>query len=221
MTDGPAAAQSFYGRWARVYDAVARHTPGIGSVRGALADALDLRPGDTVVEMGCGTGANVPYLREQIGPEGEYVGVDFTRPALDRARASAPWDNVSFVRGDAAAPPIEGQVDAVVATFVVGMLPDPARAVAGWIDLLGPDGRLGLLDAASSRRWYAAPGNLAFRAFVRASAPAPTRWRRDESPTTVLDRRVADARQALTRRTRTVHREQRALGYLHLAVGKR
>ncbi len=221
MTDGPAAAQAFYGRWARVYDAVARYTPGIGDVRAGFADALDLRPGDAVVEMGCGTGANVPYLRERVGPDGRVVGVDFTRPALERARASAPWDNVSFVRGDAAAPPVDGPVDAVVATFVVGMLPDPARTVGDWIDLLGPDGRLGLLDAASSRRWYATPGNLAFRAFVRASAPSPTRWRRGESPTDVLDRRVADARQALTRRSRTVHRTERALGYLHLAVGKR
>jgi ubiquinone/menaquinone biosynthesis C-methylase UbiE len=221
MTDGPAAAQRFYGRWARVYDAVARHTPGIGDVRGEFVDALDLQPGDTVVEMGCGTGANVPYLRDRVGPEGRVVGVDFTRPALGRARAAAPWDNVSFVRGDAAAPPVDGPVDAVVATFVVGMLPNPARAVGDWIDLLGPGGRVGLLDAASSRRWYAGPANVAFRAFVRASAPAPTRWRRGESPASVLDRRVADARQALKRRSRTVHDGERALGYLHLAVGHR
>jgi ubiquinone/menaquinone biosynthesis C-methylase UbiE len=221
MTDGATAAQQFYGRWARVYDAVARRTPGVGSVRADLADALALQPGDTVVEMGCGTGANVPHLRERVGPEGRVVGVDFTRPALDRARAASPWDNVSFARGDATAPPVDGPVDAVVATFVVGMLPDPARAVGDWVDLLAPDGRVGLLDAASSRRWYATPANLAFRGFVRASAPSPTRWRRDESPTDVLDRRVADARDALRRRTRSVAESEHALGFLHLAVGRR
>jgi len=218
---GAATAQRFYGRWAGLYDAIARRTPGVGSARTAFADTLELEPGDTVVEMGCGTGANVPYLRERVGDEGRVVGVDFTRPLLDRARENAQWANVSFVRGDAARPPVEGPVDAVVATFVVGMLSDPARAVDRWLDLLGPGGRLGLLDAASSRRWYATPANLGFRAFVRASAPSTTRWSRGESPTAVLDRRVVDARDALRRRTTRVEETERALGFLYLTVGRR
>jgi len=85
MADDVVATQSFYGRWARVYDWVAT-APGVESWRTRAVGALDLDPGDTVVEMGCGTGANVPHLREAVGPEGRVVGVDLTRGMLRRAR---------------------------------------------------------------------------------------------------------------------------------------
>jgi ubiquinone/menaquinone biosynthesis C-methylase UbiE len=71
-------AQSFYGRWAQVYDWLAS-APGVASWRDRTADALALASGDTVVEMGCGTGANVPHLRERVGPSGRVVGIDVTR----------------------------------------------------------------------------------------------------------------------------------------------
>lgn len=220
MTNGT-AAQRFYGRWAGLYDAVARRTPGVGGLRARAVETLDLDPGDTVVEMGCGTGANVPYLQERVGPAGRVVGVDFTPEVLARARERSPWGNVAFVRGDANRPPVDGPVDAVLASFVVGMLPDPARTVDRWLALLGHDGRLALLDAVSTRAWYARPLNPAFRAFVRASAPGPSRWQRAASPTTVLDRRVSDARDVLRRRTTERVEERHALGFVTLAAGTR
>ncbi len=67
------SAQEFYGRWARLYDLIARRTPGIPRLRGRAAAACGLESGDTVVEMGCGTGANLPYLRERVGPEGTVI----------------------------------------------------------------------------------------------------------------------------------------------------
>jgi hypothetical protein len=75
----------FYGRWAALYDRVAT-APGVGRWRRAAAERV-ARPGDTVVEMGCGTGANLPYLRERVGPTGRVVGVDLTGPPLRRAAA--------------------------------------------------------------------------------------------------------------------------------------
>ena len=84
MPDDVTATQSFYGRWARVYDWVAT-APGVESWRSRAVASLALDPGDTVVEMGCGTGANAPYLREAVGPEGRVVGIDLTRGMLRRA----------------------------------------------------------------------------------------------------------------------------------------
>ncbi|MFC6769815.1 class I SAM-dependent methyltransferase, partial [Natrinema soli] len=107
MTTGSESAQEFYGRWARLYDLIARRTPGIARLRERAAVACRLEPGDTVVEMGCGTGANLPFLRERVGPEGTVIGIDFTRPVLERARAAtAAYDNVHVLQGDATRPPV-------------------------------------------------------------------------------------------------------------------
>jgi len=228
-------AQSFYGRWAALYDALARYTPGIGSLRERAAAALELDSGDTVVEMGCGTGANLPYLREQVGPEGTVVGVDFTRPVLDRARESvAAYDNVHLVRGDAARPPFANagdatfgtvdaafdSIDGVLATFVVGMLEDPGAAVRDWCELLGDGGNVVLVDAASSERAYAAPVNALFRAVVILSTPPTLRFRYDRDPQATLDRRVDAARDALRDRSSAVAHETHALGVVRLTGGR-
>jgi ubiquinone/menaquinone biosynthesis C-methylase UbiE len=213
------ATQSFYGRWARAYDWLAT-APGVQSWRARTADALALEPGDTVVEMGCGTGANFPNLRERVGPEGRVVGVDVTRGMLRRADERIDrvgWDNVCVVQADATRPPIDGPVDAVLATFVVGMFPDPRPAVRGWVDLLGPGGRIALLNAGRSDQRFARPLNLAFRAFVRAAAPG----KGGMSPTKSLERRVATARDEVASQCSTAGFETFGFGFLGLQWGAR
>ena len=221
MSDGIEATQSFYTRWARVYDLAARRTPGIGGLREAAVDALAPAPGDTVVEMGCGTGANLPYLRERVGPEGTVVGVDFTpgvvRVARDRVTA-AGWENVGVVRGDAVSPPV-ADADAVFASFVSGMLADPAAAVRDWASIAGSGGRVGLLDLARSTRASGAPLNLLFRGLVIASAPPGSRFGAAESPTRTLDRRVAAAHSQLRSSCSDLARDTRALGFARLSAG--
>lgn len=216
----PGAAQQFYTRWARLYDLLAR-APGVRSWRARAADALALEDGDTVVEVGCGTGANFPHLRERVGPGGRVLGVDLTPGMLGVARdgvARAGWDNVSVVAGDATRPPLREPVDAVLATFLVGMLADPAAAVEGWCDHLRPGGRLVLLNASRSPHPAAAPLNLLFRLFVRAAAPGGRTTR--ASPASELEARVDAARDALAVRA-TEHEERRlGLGYVRLVSGR-
>lgn len=219
MADDVVATQSFYGRWARIYDWVAT-APGVESWRARAVDALDLDPGDTVVEMGCGTGANFPHLREAVGPEGRVVGVDLTRGMLRRARERVDregWTNVDLVQADATRPPVAGPVDAVLATFVVGMFADPRPAVDGWLDLLAPGGRVALLNAGRSDRTVARPLNVAFRGFVRAAAPG----KRGVSPTRSLERRVTTARDQVRTYSTDTGFEQFGLGYLGLQWGER
>lgn len=213
------SAADFYTRWADLYDHVSRSIPGIAGLRRRTAEALELELGDTVVEMGCGTGANLAYLREEVGPEGTVIGVDFSAGVLDRAREhvdSEGWENVHLVRGDATAPPLRG-ADAVVATFVVGMFPDPESVVGDWCEFVGPGGRVALLNAARSRRAYGPVVNLPFRAFVYASTPHKRRF---DDPTGMLDERVAAGHGALERRCeRTVH-DDGALGLVRLTAGR-
>jgi ubiquinone/menaquinone biosynthesis C-methylase UbiE len=212
------AVQSFYGRWARAYDLLATRLPGVDRLRARAVDALALAPGDTVVEVGCGTGANLAHLRRRVGSAGRVVGVDLTREVLDVARGRIRrrgWGNVQAVRGDATDLPVDGPVDGVLGSFVVGMLAEPDAAVEAWLDLLGPEGRVALLDAASSPRRYAAPANAVFGWLVRLGAPPGTRGR--ESALAVLDRRVDRAHGVLAGRPGS-WRETRLLGFVRLTA---
>ncbi len=216
----PGAARQFYARWARLYDLLAR-APGVRSLRARTADTLALEAGDTVVEMGCGTGANFPYLRGQVGPDGRVVGVDLTPGMLGVARdrvVQAGWRNVAVLAGDATRPPLCAPADAVVATFLVGMLGDPAAAVERWCDALRPGGRLVLLNASPSEHPAAAPLNLLFRGFVRAAAPGGRTAR--QSPAEELERRVDAARDALAAQADSHEERRLGLGYVRLVSGR-
>ncbi|WP_408958847.1 class I SAM-dependent methyltransferase [Natrinema sp. 74] len=224
------SAQEFYGRWARLYDLIARRTPGIARLRRRAAAACRLEPGDTVVEMGCGTGANLPFLRERVGPDGTVIGIDFTRPVLERARAAtAAYDNVHVLQGDATQPPIgaalkgvggvDGEIDAVLATFVVGMLADPADAVDDWCDLVGPDGTVVLANAARSDEWYAPPINAVFRAIVVLSTPPTTQLRYENEPYVRLDEKIDAAHARLRERAVAVADETRVFGVVRVTGG--
>lgn len=211
----------FYGRHADLYDRIAT-LPGMGRWRRGAADALELSPGDTVVEFGCGTGANLPYLRERVGGSGRVVGVDLTRPLLHRAVEREP--DAGIVLGDATRAPV-ARADAVLGTFVCGMLADPAAVVADWCSLVRPGGRVALMDATTSAHPVGRLCNPAFRAFARGTAPA-------ESPldaagaalrgegAAVLDERVRAARAALVARTGSRRFERFGLGFVGLLSGR-
>ncbi|AXR78819.1 SAM-dependent methyltransferase [Natrarchaeobaculum sulfurireducens] len=223
-------AQEFYGRWASLYDLIARYTPGISHLRRRAAAACRLEPGDTVVEMGCGTGTNLPYLREQVGPDGVVVGIDFTGPVLERARDhTSEYDNVHVVRGDATRPPLglseetpleEPAIDAILATFVVGMLEDPSGAVDDWCDLVGPDGHVVLANAARSDEWYAPPVNAVFRAIVVLSTPPTTTLRYETDPHLRLDRKIDAAHARLRERSAAIADETHVFGVVRLTGGR-
>ncbi|XVH30555.1 class I SAM-dependent methyltransferase [Haloferacaceae archaeon DSL9] len=223
MTDPIGTTQAFYTRWARVYDLIASRTPGVGDIRTAFVEAMGLAPGATVVEMGCGTGANFAALRDRVGAEGAVVGVDFTPGVLSIARdriAREGWQNVHVVRADATRPPFSpaGDVDAVVSSFVMGMLSDPAAAVDDWADLVGPGGHVGLLDLARSSARAGRPLNGLFGQLVRLGAP-PGSHATQSDPVGRLDRRVAAAHRRLEERCVGTSFETRALGFARLRCG--
>lgn len=197
MTGGDATAR--YTRHAGLYDRIAADAPLVAGLRRRVVDALDPGRGDRVVEMGCGTGANLPLLRDRVGPGGTVIGLDVSSGMLDRARdriERAGWRNVHVARADARRSPIptgadvdDGngrfrsmEVDAVLATFLTGMLEDPAGAVDGWCRLVadtrgGPDrsrrrsGRVCIAGLARSTRPVGRLLNPGFAGIVRAAAP--------------------------------------------------
>lgn len=217
--DAASAARAFYGRWAGLYDWLATG-PVVRRWRARAGDALSLSRGETVVEMGCGTGANAPVLRERVGPDGQVVGVDVTRRALARADERIEregWSNVHLLQADATRPPVR-TADAVLATFVTGMLPDPAGAVEEWCDLVGPGGRVALLNFQRTDRPWTRPLAPLFEAFVWLSAPA--KGVPNGRPSARLQRRVGAAREGLARRTVEPEYETLLGGYLGLVHGR-
>lgn len=209
------AVAEFYGRYAALYDRIAT-LPGVGRWRAAAADALALAPGDLVVEMGCGTGANLPYLRERVGPAGRVVGVDLTRPLLERARDRGAD---VLLQADATTPPL-GAADAVLGSFVSGMFAEPAAVVEGWCDLVGSGGRVALLDAAPSRHPVGRLANPAFGAFTVASAPAESLLDPPYDAPAALADRVAAAHRTLTDRAGEPRTGRYALGFVRLTAAR-
>lgn len=211
-------SRSVYRRWARLYDVLAG-VPGVRSWREQAADALTLSAGDTVVEMGCGTGANVPYLRQRIGTGGQIVGVDATREMVQQAdrHEDRVGHAIHYVQGDATRPPV-ASADALLATFVAGIFEKPGSVVRRWCDLVGPGGRVALLNFQRSDRPLAAPANIAFEAFVRISAPGGRLSLSSQAAR--FEKRIAAGREALREQTEETRVQTFGGGYVGLVSGR-
>lgn len=231
--DDPNRAATFYSRWARVYDLVARRTPLVGGLRRRAVEAAELERDDAVVEIGCGTGANLALLARAVGPRGTVLGLDLSRGAIERARRSTrSYPHVEVLRADARDPPVHAVatddpahgngtgVDAVLATFVVGMLDDPATAVRRWCDLVSPGGHVVLLHLRRSQGRFAPLANAGLDVATRVSTPPAWQLRYDADPTEALDRRVRAANDALRGRATVSVTESHVLDLVALTGGR-
>lgn len=90
-------------------------------------DLLNLKRGDSVVELGCGTGLNFSFLMEKIGPEGRLIGVDITPGMLEVAREKVErsgWKNVELVKSDIALYDLPENINGILSMGVFGYLPE-------------------------------------------------------------------------------------------------
>jgi arsenite methyltransferase len=115
--------------------------------------AIDaLRPGETVLDIGCGSGMDLLLAARHVGPTGRAIGVDMTASMIDSARASireAGLQHVEIREGDAESLPVdESSVDAVISNGVLNLTTDKHRAFAEIMRVLKPGGRLLLADIA-------------------------------------------------------------------------
>lgn len=125
----------------------------------ALDEALAeyLPPDGRVLDLGCGTGANLERLLSLGLPFASYVGVDQSEEMLARARERfAHVDRASFQRLDLAVDPLpQGPFDLAVSTWVLSHLPDPMSMVGMAMGVLGEEGHVVLLFLAESESWQA------------------------------------------------------------------
>jgi S-adenosylmethionine-diacylgycerolhomoserine-N-methlytransferase len=160
---------AFYGPQADRYDVFrARLLHG----REDMIRKLDIRPGMTVVELGCGTGANLETLAWTV-PLDELAGVtlvDLCPPLLEVARGRvAGLERVSVVEADVTHWRPSRPVDRVFLSYALTMMPDWEAVLDNALAMLVPGGRLGVVDfhlPRSScrlgngfwRRWFAHDG---------------------------------------------------------------
>lgn len=158
MLLNPEQVRALYRRTARFYDAAVwmYRLTGVRRHRERAVAALRLRPGDTVVDLGCGTGLNLSLLRAAVGPSGRVLGVDLTDAMLARARRRverAGWENVELVEADLTEYAFPHHLGGALATFALEMVPEYDAVIRRVADVLPPGRRLAVSGLKHPERW--------------------------------------------------------------------
>jgi ubiquinone/menaquinone biosynthesis C-methylase UbiE len=169
-----------YRRHAAGYDASARRTEG---VRERCIGLLELRPGERVLDVACGTGLSFARLVERVGAGGEVVGVEVSPEMLELARmrvAQAGWKNVRLLQSSMEEAPLEGLFDALLFHYTHDVLQTP-RALERIFAHAKPSARVAvagvkhppawLFPLRLLRLWKARPYVTTFRGLARPWAP--------------------------------------------------
>lgn len=167
---------------------------------------LGLSAGDTVIDLGCGTGVNLPDLAAAVAPGGRIVGVDLSEGMLARARRRVDRDDVvvDLIVGDVRTvdlPP----ADAVVSTFALEMVPEHDVVVQRAVRALSNGGRIAVLGLQAPPGWP----DFVVRAAIWLNAPFGTTGAY----------RAIHPRDSIRRYTTEVVHDTAMLGAVYLSVG--
>lgn len=148
----------FAGQVNRMFDRIAGRYDLLNAVMSAglhrrwterAAERAELRPGDSVLDVCCGTGDLTLALADRVAPGGYVVGCDFSEPMLDLAREKAAEgaNQIRFEWADALQLPYDGgRFDAVTVAYGVRNFADRERGLREMVRVLRPGGRLVVLE---------------------------------------------------------------------------
>lgn len=162
-----------YTTFAGVYDLLSLEWPVYRAGRVAGIAGLELRPGDRVLDLGCGTGLNLRHVQRRIGPTGSVIALDASAPMLRQAVRRARrrrWDNVTFLCADATTvdPAQWAPVDAAIATYALSVISDRPAAWRALRNGTRVGGRIAVVDMQEPEgRW--APLRFVARWLCRVS----------------------------------------------------
>jgi SAM-dependent methyltransferase len=183
------ARQPAYYEHARSYN---RDTGGFQPYRRAVVEALALRPGQVVFDVGCGTGLCCALLREKVGPGGTVIGIEESPEMATVAReyiAGEGWRNVTVVQSSAEDARLGETADAALFCAVHDILQSPG-ALRNVVASLRP----GAWVAAGGGKW-AAPVMVALNSMVgMLHAPYVRDFAGFDRPWRYLEQLVEDVR---------------------------
>ena len=145
-------------RWAALQDSIDRN---LGHITQGFIPFVGAKPGQRVLDIGCGCGTTTLTFAQAVRPDGSIAGVDISRPmlAVARARASAANAEISFIEADASTHDFQPVFDLVVSRFGVMFFADPPAAFRNIRRALVPGGTLAFVcwRALAENAWAAAP----------------------------------------------------------------
>jgi ubiquinone/menaquinone biosynthesis C-methylase UbiE len=119
-------------------------------IRQKAVKCMMLKPGDRVLEVGCGTGRNLSHLVHAVGEQGKVYGIDLSDGMLAEARDLVDqrgWQNVSLIQSDAAAYKLPEPVDGVIFSLSYATIPHHRQVLQQAWNQLRPGGTLVIMDA--------------------------------------------------------------------------
>ncbi|WP_315711540.1 MULTISPECIES: class I SAM-dependent methyltransferase [unclassified Bradyrhizobium] len=142
-----------------------------------LIERIAAKPGDRILDIGCGCGGLSIALAGQVAPGGSVLGVDISAPMLERARAVAPAGlPAEFVLADATVYPFApASFDLLVSRFGVMFFADPVASFANIRRALKPSGRVvfACWREPKANPWMIAPLQAVYRHVPKLPEMAP------------------------------------------------
>jgi SAM-dependent methyltransferase len=147
MTSQPSPYQIDYwnnqagGVWAELQDQMDRQLAPLGE---RAIQALDPKPGEKILDVGCGCGDSTLTLGRAVGAAGQVVGLDVSHPMLEvaRRRGAESGLKVGFTQADAETEPLDQDFDAIYSRFGVMFFANPTAAFRNLLGALKPGGRM-------------------------------------------------------------------------------
>ncbi|MGE5839575.1 MAG: methyltransferase domain-containing protein [Deltaproteobacteria bacterium] len=178
---------SFYDGRAGYYDALV-HLLSLGMdrrYRRIAVERLGLHRGDRVLDLGCGTGLDLPLLSRKVGPNGRVVGLDLSREMLRHAMQRVclgKYSNVTLIQGNALEIPLrDWSVDAIFCDYLLSTVP-AVRVIEEAFRVARPGASMVFADDRLPSRWFGSPlratGEFLRNGYFNSSLPGVELLRR-------------------------------------------